>query len=86
MKLFQILITIGAIFGWEEAEMSPMYGSVDNFKTCESDSDCTDDHVCIQMMWSYWLEYDSGKGCFSKAVCQGNGAWDHIWETYDDGT
>ena len=80
MQLFSLLVTIGTIFGFREVFITPKYGSFDKWKTCEIDTDCIEGFVCVQAMWrtKNWLEHDSGRGCFSKSVCSGNGAWDNF--------
>ena len=48
------------------------------WKSCTigDDSTCDADHYCLQHMWSYNGQTESGTGCWSNAVCSGAGAFD----------
>ena len=58
-----------------EAEQNK-YTSGESFPTCMSDVDCPlDGYYCLEHMWSYNDQIESGKGCVKEGVCRGNGTW-----------
>ena len=44
--------------------------------SCETTEDCTEGTVCVDHMWAYNGQTESGRGCWAAAVCKGNGAYD----------
>ena len=40
------------------------------------DSECDADHYCLNHMWAYNGQTESGTGCWDAAVCSGSGAFD----------
>jgi len=40
---------------------------------CSTNADCEADYFCLDYMWEYNSQFDSGKGCWHKSVCGGNG-------------
>lgn len=75
---------------WQPTE--PKYAETD-WKMCTEDEHCATDTICLQHMWAYNGQVESGTGCWADAVCKGSGAWDMFdgrklqffcseWETY----
>jgi len=57
---------------WQPTE--PKYGG--DWKSCTADSDCEADHFCLDHMWAYNGQTESGTGCWTSAVCSGNASFD----------
>ena len=47
----------------------------DEWPSCRTDSDCTYDHYCLEHMWEYNNQIESGKGCWRKNVCAEGGSF-----------
>ena len=47
-----------------------------DWKTCKTDFDCEPRHLCLDHMWGYNSQSESGRGCWRENVCAGSGAWD----------
>ena len=61
-----------AIADWEETEVRD-----DPWLTCETDSDCLEEHSCVNVMTaSGYAEISSERGCVAEAKCAGTGSWD----------
>ena len=77
-----LLMTI--VNTYRQVEIRPKYGDISLWKRCETDQNCVQDHVCVDMMWQTqnWKAFDSGRGCFHASVCQGSGAWNHSRDIY----
>ena len=56
------------------------YPSKDSWSSCAADSDCSSGHYCLQHMWAYNDQTDSGKGCWREEVCAGNGSYNMFGE------
>ena len=61
---------------WQETDQ--IYGGPSTWKTCTvgDDTKCDDGTTCINHMWQYNGQTESGTGCWNKAVCSGTGAYD----------
>jgi len=52
------------------------YGTNPPFTICTTDSDCDgDQYVCVQHMWEYNGQTDSGTGCWDQTVCTNTQSW-----------
>ena len=58
---------------WAAAENK--FEENEKFPTCSTGFDCPADHYCLEHMWSYNHQIESGQGCVKKGVCAGNGTW-----------
>ena len=47
---------------------------------CSNDTDCDPGHYCLNHMWTYNHQTESGKGCWREEVCAGNGTYDMFVE------
>lgn len=52
------------------------YEGMSTWKSCDEDDDCASDHYCVQHMWSYNGQLESGTGCWMKEVCSGSTSFD----------
>jgi len=54
------------------------YNGTSTWKTCTvgNDDDCESDHFCVQHLWSYNGQLESGTGCWTKDVCSGSTSFD----------
>ena len=58
---------------WSAAEVK--YQDPSDWPICTSDGDCGPDFYCINYMWAYNHQTESGKGCWRKEVCTGTGSY-----------
>lgn len=42
---------------------------------CTTDADCKNGNVCVNHMWAYNGQHESGKGCWDATMCAGNGSY-----------
>ena len=48
----------------------------ENMPSCLNDADCTSGYYCLNHMWTFTEQIDSGRGCWREEVCSGNGSYD----------
>merc|ERR1712238_450869 len=56
--------------------VSSKYDGISSWKSCDDDDDCESDHYCLQHLWSYNGQLESGTGCWTKDVCSGSTSFD----------
>mmetsp|Transcript_49707 Transcript_49707/g.57361 ORF Transcript_49707/g.57361 Transcript_49707/m.57361 type:complete len:275 (+) Transcript_49707:45-869(+) len=52
------------------------YDGISTWKSCDEDDDCESNHYCLQHLWSYNGQLESGIGCWTKDVCSGSTSFD----------
>merc|ERR1712060_52167 len=60
---------------WQPTDVK--YGDASKYKTCEKDSECTTDYVCVANDWKSKSlnEHYTTKGCSPVSFCSGSGAF-----------
>jgi len=51
------------------------YNDIGDWPQCRSDGDCLEGFYCLNHMWSWQEELETGQGCWKRNVCTGNGAY-----------
>jgi len=59
---------------WQPADAK--YNSTSEWKSCASDSDCETDYYCLNHIWAYNGQIESGQGCWMSSVCSGQSSFD----------
>ena len=49
---------------WQLVEGDLTYTDDNEWKSCATDTDCTENHLCLQHMWAYNGQTESGQGCW----------------------
>jgi len=56
---------------WSAAEVKYNF----DWPSCVTDGDCDEDHYCLEHMWTYNGQTETGKGCWRRNVCTGTGTY-----------
>ena len=57
---------------WKGIE--PKY-KMEDTRQCRGDGDCDADFYCLNHMWTYHEETETGRGCWKRNVCTGTGTY-----------